>query len=147
MRGKRKLSDKWKSMSKQERRKSVIDLLHKISPDGMCPSKKMYDDHKLEWMPGGHYIENHYANRRWGNMASVVGLPSRGKGNAVNNRRILKQQIQEENEQDAFDKVVNEVKNKRSLYGNGIMSKPSSEKRFYHWERRTWVTAIVSELL
>ena len=80
-------------------------------------------------------------------MASIAGLPPRGKGNAINNKRIIKQQIQEENEQDAFDKIVADVKNKRSLYSNGMLSKPSSEKRFYHWTRRTWVTAYVAELI
>ena len=141
--GRKKLSDKWKSLSNDECKEEIIAEVRRLSPDGVCISQRNFDNERVEWMPKGETICRILGVTKWSDVAEIADLEKR-KGRGSKEKMLRRK---EKKEQKIMQEVIDEVKNKRTLYGDGIACIRTVEKRFWHTQRMAWVTAqYVSEL-
>ena len=97
----KKLSDKWKSLSNDECEREIIAELKRLSPGGICVSEKDFNNDKAEWMPKGSTVCRFFGVKKWSDVAAIAGLEKRrGRNSKL--------------EQKAMQEVIDEVKNNRT---------------------------------
>ena len=111
---------KWKALSDKEQLDQIHKTLNELSTDGIkCPFMKDYNKNKPDWMPCADVITRKFSGGKWSKLAEMVGLKSDGEGNIKQNmKRIHERKVQQEEQ--AMEEIIENVRNKRALYGNGI---------------------------
>ena len=115
-------SERWYALTVPERMEVVCELLREMRSDrGKPPSVRYFDKNKPEWAPQARTIVSQFG-KAWSEIQQSAGVDS-----------------------ECCD--IENLANNRSIEPSTLTVSEPVEKRIYHWTRRCYVVAQVSEVL